>query len=238
MIALRAGQLWAGPDSVLIGRSAARLTFWPELEVRRYDFATPRKRHGRRGPWTLTQRVTPPELVWHHHGLRIAAPELTAIDLASERDGGDAIDRALRAGVTLDRIQAAFDNTRGRVGNTARKRLLRDSRDSPWSEAERRLHALLHAENIKGWSANYWIGLPNLETRGAFVDVLFKSRKVVVEVDGYEFHHDRAAFERDRRRRNELVLAGYTVLNFTWEQITQSADWVIGCIRRALAARV
>ncbi|WP_210414856.1 endonuclease domain-containing protein [Microlunatus elymi] len=66
------------------------------------------------------------------------------------------------------------------------------------------------------------------------VDILFRRERVIVEFDGYAYHSDRAAFERDRARRNELVLAGYTVLNFTWAQLCDRPEWVINCIRRAL----
>jgi very-short-patch-repair endonuclease len=60
---------------------------------------------------------------------------------------------------------------------------------------------------------------------------------VIIEFDGWEFHSSRAAFERDRFQRNELELAGYLVLNFTRQQLVQRPDWVLGCIRRALAVR-
>jgi hypothetical protein len=54
------------------------------------------------------------------------------------------------------------------------------------------------------------------------------------EIDGWETHGTRLAFEEDRRRRNRLVLAGYTVLNFTYRQLVDEPEWVIACIRRAL----
>lgn len=235
--AVRAGWLWAGPDAVLLGRAAAKLTFWRDVEATAYEFAVRRKHHGEHGPWTLTQRHIPPELIWHRGGLQISSPALTAIDLAAGPDGGEIIDRALRSRTTtLWQLGRALELTPGRDGNRLRAALLRDSRDSPWSEGERSLHRLLRANRIKGWTTNHWVDLPNLLPQtGAFIDVLFKKQKVALEVDGYEFHSDRDAFEKDRRRRNELELAGYRVLNFTWRQITEDPDWVISCIRRALA---
>ena len=47
-------------------------------------------------------------------------------------------------------------------------------------------------------------------------------------------HGTRESFENDRRRRNELELAGYTVLNFTWRQLVDDPDWVIDCVLRGL----
>lgn len=237
--ALRAGWLWAGPDSVVLGRAAARLTFWPEAEVSTYEYAIPRKHHSERPPWRLTHRKIPPELIWNRVGLQVTSPALTAIDLSAGPDGGDIIDRALRSrSTTIGHLRKAFELMPARLGNCVRAELLNDSKDSPWSENERALHRLLRANRITGWTTNHWIDLPNLSTKGGYVDVLFKRQKVALEVDGYEYHSDREAFENDRRRRNELELAGYLVLNFTWRQITEDPDWVIDCICRALAIAV
>lgn len=234
---VRAGWLWAGPDSVVVGRAAAKLTFWPEADVSTYEFAIPRDHSAQQARWKLSHREIPSELIWHRGRLQVASPALSAIDLAAGPDGGDVIDRALRSRTTtIAMLRKALELTPARDGNRLRAELLHDSRDSPWSESERALHQLLRKNGIRGWTTNHWIDLPNLLPQtGAFVDVLFKKQRVALEVDGYEFHSDRDAFEKDRRRRNELVLAGHLVLNFTWRQITEDPDWVLGCIRRALA---
>ena len=70
--------------------------------------------------------------------------------------------------------------------------------------------------------------------RGYYVDILFSSVRLILEIDGFETHGTRLAFEQDRRRRNDLVLAGYRVLNFTYLQLFDDPGWVIGCIRSAL----
>ena len=65
----------------------------------------------------------------------------------------------------------------------------------------------------------------------------------MVELDGYEFHHDREAFERDRRKVAQLRRAGREVIQFTYQQVTREPDWVIATVtalldrgRRAVAA--
>jgi len=45
--------------------------------------------------------------------------------------------------------------------------------------------------------------------------------RVIVETDGYRAHGHRAAFERGRARDTAHVLAGWTVVRFTWRQITE-----------------
>jgi very-short-patch-repair endonuclease len=58
---------------------------------------------------------------------------------------------------------------------------------------------------------------------------------LIVEVDGYDFHKDRAAFERDRRRDQILTAAGYHVIRVTWRQLRDEPMVVIVRLAQALA---
>ena len=75
------------------------------------------------------------------------------------------------------------------------------------------------------------------ESRVAEMDFAEKSLRIAIEVDGRAFHSDRRSFEHDRRRQNLLVLDGWLVLRFTWEQITRDPGGVVACIRAAVAQR-
>ena len=55
-----------------------------------------------------------------------------------------------------------------------------------------------------------------------------------VELDGYEYHRGRAAFERDHAKHARLRLAGYEVLALTHLQLTGEEEWVIGAVRSLL----
>jgi very-short-patch-repair endonuclease len=66
------------------------------------------------------------------------------------------------------------------------------------------------------------------------VDVLWSARRLVVEVDGWESHRSRSAFEEDRRRDARLKLLGYEVLRFTWRQVKDEAGTVAATIRTLL----
>jgi very-short-patch-repair endonuclease len=52
----------------------------------------------------------------------------------------------------------------------------------------------------------------NVRVSGFLVDFLWSERRLIVEVDGYEFHRDRASFESDRARDAQLTAQGYRVL--------------------------
>jgi very-short-patch-repair endonuclease len=57
---------------------------------------------------------------------------------------------------------------------------------------------------------------------------------VVVEIDGFEFHGTRAAFETDRARDAELQAAGWRVLRFTFLMLRREPARVAALIRRVL----
>lgn len=69
------------------------------------------------------------------------------------------------------------------------------------------------------------------------VDFLWRGQRVVVEVDGYAYHANCQAFERDRERDAALAAAGYTVLRFTWRQLIGTPEAVIARLAGALAVR-
>ena len=48
-----------------------------------------------------------------------------------------------------------------------------------------------------------------------YVDIAFPKAKLVVEIDGREFHEGPEPFEQDRLRQNDLVNAGWRILRFT-----------------------
>lgn len=66
------------------------------------------------------------------------------------------------------------------------------------------------------------------------VDFLWEQHRLIVEVDGYEFHGDRASFEADRARDAELIALGYRVVRFTYRQVTEQRAVVASRIRGLL----
>ncbi len=69
------------------------------------------------------------------------------------------------------------------------------------------------------------------------VDFLWADRSLIVEVDGWESHRTRSAFEEDRARDARLAVLGYEVVRFTWHQVTGDAGEVAKTIRALLTAR-
>lgn len=68
----------------------------------------------------------------------------------------------------------------------------------------------------------------------ARIDLAFPAARLAIELDGRAYHSDPTAFERDRSRQNELVLLGWTVLRFTWQQFLDRPDRLVAEVRAAL----
>ena len=67
------------------------------------------------------------------------------------------------------------------------------------------------------------------------VDVLWPAARLVVELDSWEHHSHRAAFERDRARDPALLLAGYHIIRVTHRRLDCEADALAAEIHGLLA---
>jgi very-short-patch-repair endonuclease len=67
------------------------------------------------------------------------------------------------------------------------------------------------------------------------VDFLWPARRLVVEVDGWDSHRIRSAFEADRARDARLKSLGYEVLRFTHRQVTSDPRAVISVLRALIS---
>ena len=217
-------------DAVLTGAAAARVSYWPRIPVPVVTCAVRHERPAQPG-FAFVRRTVPAWLVAEQGLLRYTQPELTALDLCVETDG-ESIDRVLHArAASLDQLHQALALTPHRAGNTARRQLLLESRAVPWSAAERRFHRLLHEAGITGWRGNTSLTLNGVKL---YTDVRFDQQRLVVEIDGREFHTKPEVFESDRRRQNALVLDGWCVLRFTVRMIDDEPEMVIATVRAAL----
>jgi hypothetical protein len=63
-------------------------------------------------------------------------------------------------------------------------------------------------------------------------------RALAIEANSWGFHAGKAEHDADCVRYNALVVAGWTVLRFTWEQVMFSPDVVVRTVRGAMALPV
>ena len=139
------------------------------------------------------------------------------------------MDSALQRHIELPDLWEAHLRNKGRYGSPAARRLLQAASDGARSEAERLLVKLLREAGITGWQTNYRVS-------GYKVDVAFPAAKVAIETDGWAFHSDQEDFQQDRERQNNIMLAGWQVMRFTWLDLVEYPQRVIAIIRSATSA--
>ena len=77
----------------------------------------------------------------------------------------------------------------------------------------------------------------NVLVEGHIVDFLWPTERVVVETDGYAFHADRPAFERDHGYTVDLEAAGYRVHRATYRMLARDPDRFMHLVRQTLRRR-
>lgn len=84
-------------------------------------------------------------------------------------------------------------------------------------------------------------GLPqprmNYVEHGFELDCYWPEFRFAVELDLFETHGTRAAFERDRKRQEDLLLVGIGMTRVTGPRLEREPDGVIERVRRLLSAR-
>ncbi len=68
-------------------------------------------------------------------------------------------------------------------------------------------------------------------------DILFPEERVIVEIDSWQYHSDRGAFESDRDRDAERLAAGFATVRVTEERLTGSPDLEAERLHAILRAR-
>ena len=98
------------------------------------------------------------------------------------------------------------------------------------SRPERRLISLLRRHGIEGFEANAKI-------HGYTVDVLWRDIAFAVEIDGWQGHSGRVAFERDRAKLAHLSAHGVDVMPLTPDELRRDCDTVLARIESAIRNR-
>lgn len=198
------------PDSVLSHASAGAC-----LGIRPFDavFETV-TRPGSGGPRRLggvlvSRSTSLAGDVTRHGGIRVTTTARTLIDLAphlAPRATGKAFREALRLKVTsMQQLRATLRRHRGRRGTRLLGDLLRRYATLPYhrtrSDAESRALELLYDAGVEMPRANTIIA-------GEEADLAWPHRRLIVEIDGPQYHQFRA---EDSRKERRWEAAGYTV---------------------------
>ncbi len=231
-----AAVLAIGPGAVLSHREAAALHGIRPSDRFAVDVTAGRGRAGTRAIHVHRAKLDPADVTMLRR-IPVTMVARTLLDLAAIVRP-DHLAKALREAerqhlLDVGALHDAMARTRGRRGrgHDEIKRALRELADlgttlsSPLEVAFSRLIAEA--------------GLPkpqtNVHLNGIEADALWAEQHLIVELDGWEHHRGRHAFQRDRTRDAELARAGYRVIRFTHRDVTQRPAWVVETLRDLLA---
>lgn len=83
----------------------------------------------------------------------------------------------------------------------------------------------------------HWFGDPDKHSRYR-VDFLLKDARLVVELDGHQYHSTKEQLEKDAIRQRYLSRAGYTVIRFTGREIHRDAKACVSELRNIYLERM
>lgn len=172
-----------------------------------------------------------------HLRIPVTSPERTLVDLSATVPPpalGRLLDDGLRRRlVRLERLRSCV----GRLGKSPGRRpsVIQDllvarlpGYDPGDSDLETRVLRALVAAGLPVLVQQYRVRIRGQTYK---LDLADPPSRLAVELDGWEFHHTRSAFDDDRARANALVAHGWTLLRFT----SRSTDAeIVTCVSASL----
>jgi very-short-patch-repair endonuclease len=225
-----AGQIAQQLGGVLSLTSAALHHGWAVKTV-------PDKPHVTVPRWRRLPATMPSvHLHWSEDALRGVAtsPEVTLEQCLRHLPFDEALavaDSALRAGFGAQALAAIADRARG-PGSPQVRRVAELATPRAANPFESALRAI--AADVPGLRMEAQVVIRD----GAFVvrpDLVDERLRIVAEADSFEWHGGRAALAADARRYNMLVVAGWVVLRFSWEDVMFRPDEVRHMLIQAVA---
>jgi hypothetical protein len=234
------GRLWAallacGPKAVISHRSAAKLWGIRPNSRPAIDVTAPgRSRHRREGIDVHLVRQLDPRDVTTIDGIPVTTLARTLLDLA-EVVPRSQLPRAIAEAdylrlFDLKAVQEVLSRSDGRRGVKALSLVLTAA-----VPKERTRSALEQA--FLDFCDQRGIPRPKVNTHpdGPEVDMVWPQQGLIVELDGYQGHRTRRAFEGDRRRDAAHLLKGLRTIRVTHRWLTQEPDDLEHTIKQLLA---
>ena len=227
-----------GADALLSHRSNAALRSLMPDQRPVIDVTVPgRGRKGVRGVRLHLPRALHPDDVDVYDGIPCTSVARMLLEVAATEPPRH-VERIFEAAerervLDMRDVHALLERTPGHRGRKPLVALLEQFTDPPptiRSELERDFLELCERAGIPRPAVNVTV-------LGHEVDMLWADAKVVVELDSWEFHRTRQAFERDRERVVTLQLHDHVVLPFTWRRLATEPESLIDAVRTAIASR-
>ncbi len=231
-----AAVLACGDEALLSHRSAAAL--WGLMRTRRspVEVTSCRGRTGRAGI-LLHQSPTASDERSFEAGIPVTTVARTLLDLAEvlDEDGlRQAFEEADRLKLLrMPALELVCARAGRRKGLLTLRRLIDEAREPVFTRSplEDRF-----AEFYRERLADLPTPLTNVTILDHEVDAYWPAHRLVVEMDSWEFHSHRAAFESDRARDAKMQAAGYRVIRLTHRQLETEAPRIAAQLHKLLGA--
>jgi len=167
----------------------------------------------------------------------VTTPVRTVVDCARSLPFGEALaiaDPALRSRLVSQEDLLAAGHGLKRAGRGKVIRVAEHADGRSESVLESMLRAILIEAGLEGFEPQVLIADDEFQAR---VDLAHPVRRLALEADSFELHGTRRALVRDCRRYVSLVVRGWTVLRFTWEDVVHDPAWVVESITAWLATQ-
>jgi hypothetical protein len=219
-----AAVLAVGPGAVLCHRSAASLWGIRPTARAAIEVNVGRKVRGPGGVEIHNARLAADE-VTSIDGIPVTTAARTLVDLAAVLPA-DHLHKAVKQAGILRLPYPDLERYRGRRGVT---QLPRTEPLPTRSELEDRFNAFLRANGLPP-------ALVNSALNQKEPDIRWPTAKLIVELDGYDTHGTRDAFEDDRARDREQLVAGWRTIRVTWRQLHEQPRALAEDLRTLLHA--
>jgi very-short-patch-repair endonuclease len=232
-----AALLATGPGAVLSHRSAGSL--WGIFHSVQLELTVCRSRR-KLSRITLHQSMVPEDERTIERRIPVTSVPRTLLDLAAvlpkhqvERAVNQAEVHRLTDLLSLSDLVARYPRRRGSATIKSILTKLEPGQNVTRSELESRFLALLDAEGLPRpeVNASLFVGGRWLEC-----DCVWRSQRLVVELDGRSAHLTIAAFEHDRARDRSLHAEGWRAVRITWRQLHDQSRSVAADLLKMLDA--
>lgn len=235
-----AAVLACGSSAVLSHVSAAEAWGLHPGARARYDVTVPRTLRPRPG-LSPHRGVLAEDERTRLDGLPVTTVARTLLDLAAVLDE-HRLERALERAeilrlLDLGALSALLGRYPRRAGTPALRGILRRGALDPRmtrSDFEEAFLAFLAARDLPRPSSGVWVPMDDGEGPGVELDVAWPAARLAVELDPRSTHGTAAAFERDRRKDQRLLLVGWRVVRITPRRLREEPHRLARLLGRLL----
>jgi hypothetical protein len=215
-----AAVLACGTDACLSHGSAVCLWGWDKHWRRPFEVTTTTHRCREGIHIHRSRALTRPD-VTTQLGIRVTSPARTVLDVAprySDRKLTRLVnDARLSRFLRLAHLKEVLERNPRHPGTKRLRPFVVVVRGPTRSEFE---------DAFEAFCEKYGLPVPLFDVivNGREADAYFPNEKLIVELDGWDFHQSKASFEDDRERDVDNLVIGVETVRIAWERLTEQSE--------------